>query len=237
MNTNLNSLGPIIIVGLIVIFFIYIFRTLVPHDEIIEEPNPEYLNLITEGRNNFINELLEHLRLNLMLSEDAVKNCTSELVGVDINRFVVADGDRIITIIIKWNRSVSIHFFYNQDIAGEIVVNRHLTLKMRDNLVDWKKIAKFSNKIMDKYFPLADEEAFTSIVQTAKQVAEQVDEKAAREFLFSYLEETPWDGSKIHPKKALHEYTKLMAYVLKFHAEEFVAFLKANEEKKEETQD
>jgi hypothetical protein len=136
MNTNFNSLVPIIVVGLIIIFFIYIFRTLTPQDEIIEEPNPEYLNLITEGRNNFINELLEHLRLNLMLSEDAVKNCTSELVGVDINRFVVADGDRIITIIIKWNRSVSIHFFYNQDIAGEVVVNRQLTLKMRDNLVD-----------------------------------------------------------------------------------------------------
>ena len=224
-----NQIVEYLLVALIFVLIAKIIQSVVTmgQDEYIEEPNPEYLNQLTIARNNFVNELLEHLSVNLCFPKESVDNCVSELVAVDVNRFVMIDQDQIVTILIHWDRSVTISFFVNPELSGENVREMSKKFSLRRNMVSWKAISKFCNQVVNKCMPKIDDaEATQEVIAAALVAAEKIDDARGKELLFRVAENYPWQGQARNPQVALEDYAMILTYVVKNYKQEFVEFLK-----------
>lgn len=220
--------GEILLILLIIAaigFLIYKIKATSGPD-IIEEPNPEYLEQLSNARTAFVNELLEHLRLNFALPQEIHDNISITVVGEQMHRINVAYEDQVYNIVVRWDRDVTLYCFRNQDIACEVMVHTKKTFRMRYNIINWKAFAKFCKKTADRFFPTKDEIKIEPLIVAAKTVSEQVDDQQLLKMFFYAIKDYPWDGSKRTKRMAASNFVALMSYALKYHREELLEFLK-----------
>ena len=199
--------------------------------EVIEEDNPEYLELIAVSRNNFLNELLEHLRVDFYLpTKDIAKDTIVDLVRENVNRVVVNVDNYVITALIYWSRKVKINVMV-LDPVTEKSFNYNLTLRMRDNTVDWHKLHKLGQEVDAEIFSsMCEEDRFRDIVMAAKELAESSDAETLKNFLFEVSHNYPYNGEKVTPKVAAKQFAMLMSYILANYAEEYLKYLQEDEQ-------
>lgn len=229
---QMTDIVPLIIIAAMVLIAIIFIRKMTSESvEVYEEPNPEYLEQLAIGRTNFLNEVLEHLRLVFVLSDDEIKSAVVETVGDQIHRITVAAQDQIFTILLKWDKTMTISCFHNQKIKGQTLIWTRKTFRVSYNCVNWKKVDKFFYKTLDKFMAVGkSSEDFKILLTAALEVAQAVEDKTARELLYEVAIDFPFDGKKLKSRDAVRMYTSLLAYVVKYHKEEFVAYLNNDED-------
>lgn len=199
--------------------------------EVVEEPNPEYLQEIGKGRQILINEILEHLRLVFSLTDGEISNCSCELVRDHTNRLTIASQDQIFTILCEWGRKVVLSCYRNINVDGVKLIYMKKSFKLKDNMIDWKKFDTFAYKVVDEFMMAEDnEEDFKALIQSAAEVAKEVNEDEAAQILFRVTENFPWTGKKLPKRFATRDYVGLVAYLLKFHQKEFLEYIKGKED-------
>lgn len=197
----------------------------------VEEPNPEYIEEIGKGRQLFINEILEHLRLVFTLSDDEIAHCSCELVREHTNRLTIASQDQIFTILCEWNKRVIVSCYRNKNVDGVKLIHVKKSFKLKDNMIDWKKFDAFLCKALDKFLEMQENsEDFKTLIQSAAEVAKEVDDKDAVLLLCTVAEHFPWTGKKMPPRLATKSYVALIGYLLKYHQQEFLEYLKEKED-------
>jgi hypothetical protein len=225
-----------ILIGAILLVVILLFWLNWREDsyDVIEEPNPDYLQEIGKGRQLLINEILEHLRLAFALTDDEIKNCSCELVREHTNRLTIASQDQIITILCVWGRKVVLSCYRNKNVDGVKLIYMKKSFKLKDNMINWKKFDRFAYKAVDKFMAVEEnEEDFKTLITSAAEVANEVNEDEAAEILFRVADNYPWTGKKLPKRFATRDYVGLIAYLLKFHQKEFLEYLKSKEDPEE----
>ena len=199
--------------------------------EVVEEPNPEYLQEIGKGRQVFTNEILEHLRLAFALTDDEISNCSCELVKENINRLTIASQDQIFTILCVWGRKIVLSCYRNKNVDGVKLIYMKKSFKLKDNMIDWKKFDTFAYKVVDKFMTAEEnDEDFKALITSAAEVASAINEDEAAQILFRVADNFPWTGKRLPKRFATRDYVGLIAYLLKFHQKEFLEYVKSKED-------
>ena len=214
---------PLIIIATLITFILVAWVYFKGDNAMVEEPNPEYIEEIGKGRQLFINEILEHLRLVFTLSEDEIANCSCELVREHTNRLTIASQDQIFTILCEWNKRVIVSCYRNKNVDGVKLIHMKKSFKLKDNMIDWKKFDAFLFKALNKFLEMQENsEDFKVLIQSAAEVAKEVDDKDAVLLLCTVAEHFPWTGKKMPPHLSTKSYVALIGYLLKYHQKEFL---------------
>lgn len=229
---QMNDLIPLLIIGVMVIIAIVFIRRMTSDQvEMIEEPNPEYLDQLAQGRTNFLNELLEHFKFAFVLTDEESQTPVVEVVGDQIHRVTLASQDQIFTILIDWDRSLTISCYRNKEIKGKELIWTRKKFALKQNCINWKKVDKYLYDTLEKFMAITEEDkAFKDILAAAVEVAKEVNDDYARELLYAVAENYPWTGKKMKQRDSIKYYTSLLAYIFKFHKEEFVQYIKRQED-------
>ena len=223
----------VLIIGLVLIFGIlfYWIKRKEQEIEIMEEPNPEYLELIGTSRNNFVNELLEHYRVDFCLpTQDIVKDSSVDLVRENVNRIVTSVENYLITTLIYWGKKIKITVLV-LDPLTETSREFRLTLRLRDNSVRWHTLHQFGQKVDTKVFnSLKEEDRFKDLVIAAKEIAATTDKGVIIKFLFDVARAFPFEGQRQSPRVAAKQFAMLMSYILANHTEDYLEYLKEEDE-------
>jgi hypothetical protein len=162
-----------------------------------------------------------------MLSEDELSNYSCELVKQDVNRIVVATPDQIFTILCKWNRKVTITCFRNPNAAGFQITYLKKSFRVRNNIINWKKLDEFLYKTEGKFMALDDtEEDFTILIMATMEMAEETSDEVAKKMLFDVIGRFPWGSKKVPQRVTLKFYAGVLTYILKNYKEEFLEYQK-----------
>lgn len=233
---QMNDLMPIVIITILLLLCLYaLYKVNSNSVRIIEEDNPEYLEQLAIGRTNFLNEIVDHLRIVFALTEEEVSSPVVEVVGDQIHRITLTSQDQIFTLLIKWNKTITITCYRNKEVKGKQLILCRKKFSIRYNCVNWKKIDAFLYDVLEKFIKITNtDETFRDLLTAAIEVASSIDDNFARELLYTVAENYPWQGEKVKQRESVKAYTSLLAYILKFHREEFVEYMKETDDPAEQ---
>lgn len=229
---QMNDLMPIIIIVILLLLSLYIlYKTGKDSTQFIEEDNPEYLEQLAIGRTNFLNELLEHFKFTFTLTDEESQSPVVEVVGDHVHRVTLASQDQIFTILIAWDKSLTISCYRNKEIKGKELIWTRKKFALKQNCINWKKVDKYLYDTLEKFMAITEEDkAFKDILAAAVEVAKEVNDDYARELLYAVAENYPWTGKKMKQRDSIKYYTSLLSYIIKFHKEEFVQYINREED-------